>query len=84
MARKTEKITVTHDGLHDCEVMRHPAFGQISVSRVAGHRHLYGSDFAHQHYVTLTIRGSEMHRSLARDWPYAREHLVEVSLSEAQ
>jgi hypothetical protein len=62
----------------------HPAFAQIGASRVSGHTNLYGSEFEHQHYVTITISKSELGRSLSRDWPFAREELIEVSLSEAQ
>lgn len=63
---------------------KHPAFGQIIVSRVSGSRHLYGSDFGHNSYMSIKICRSEMHRDLYRDWPRAREELIEVNLSEAQ
>src|SRR3546814_2680674 len=49
----------------------HPAFAQISASRVTGLANLYGSDFAHQSYVRIRVNPSEMHRSLANDWPHA-------------
>lgn len=65
-------------------VERHPAYAQIAASRVQGHAHLYGTDFAHQHYVTITIRRSELHRSLNSDRASARDELIEVALSEAQ
>lgn len=65
-------------------VEKHPAYAQIGASRVSGHTYLYGSDFDHQHYVTISIHRSELHRSLSRDWPFAREEYIEVSLSEAQ
>lgn len=62
----------------------HPAFAQIGASRVSGNATLYGSEFKHQHYMTITIRRSELHRSLSRDWAFGREELIEVALSEAQ
>jgi hypothetical protein len=65
-------------------VERHPAYGQIGASRWSGQRTLYGSDFKHQHFVTITIRRSELRRGLARDWPCGLDELIEVSLSEAQ
>ena len=65
-------------------VERHPAYAQIGASRVSGHTNLYGSDFDHQHYVTISIHKSELHRGLSRDWHFAREEYIEVSLSEAQ
>ena len=65
-------------------VTMHPAFAQIGASRVSGNTYLYGSDFRHQHYVTVTICRSEQHRNLSRDWEFGREELIEVALSEAQ
>lgn len=64
--------------------LSHPAFAQISASRVSGAANLYGSEFTHQHFISITISRSELNRSLNRDWPFAREELIEVSLSEAQ
>lgn len=63
---------------------QHPAFGQIRASRVQGQTTLYGSDFVHQHFVTVSINHSELHRTLSRDWPFARGEIIEVMLSEAQ
>lgn len=65
-------------------VERHPAYAQIGASRVSGSANLYGSDFEHQHYVTITIRRSELHRGLSNDMEFARDELIEVALSEAQ
>jgi len=62
----------------------HPAYAQIRASRVSGRANLYGSEFSHHHYITITVARSELNRSLSRDWPFAREDLIEVSLSEAQ
>jgi hypothetical protein len=71
-------------GSPDATRATHPAFGQISASRVSGGTYLYDSDFHHDRYITITIRRSEMDRHLARDWHHAREELIEVKLSEAQ
>lgn len=62
----------------------HPAFGQISASRVSGGAVLYGSDFRHEGYVSITIRRSELNRNLGRDWPFGCERLITVNLSESQ
>ncbi|KVR21694.1 hypothetical protein WK13_34720 [Burkholderia ubonensis] len=62
----------------------HPAFGQISVSRVTGGRVLYGSDFQHQNFVRITISTSSLRRDLSNDWPFAEKELIEVDMSEAQ
>lgn len=64
---------------------RHPAFAQIGVSRVSGgHTALYGSDFNHNAYMTIRISRSELNRDLSHDWPFEREQVIEVALSEAQ
>ncbi|QCG93986.1 hypothetical protein E6C67_08540 [Azospirillum sp. TSA2s] len=68
----------------DERIFTHPAYGQIRASRVSGHANLYDSDFNHQHYITITIARSQLHRSLSRDWHFGRDELIEVSLSEAQ
>jgi hypothetical protein len=68
----------------DSACYTHPSFAQISASNVSGGTYLYGSDFHHQHYVTIRIKRSEMNRNLSNDWPHAREELIEVALSESQ
>lgn len=65
-------------------VERHPAYAQIGASRVSGNSCLYGSDFRHHHYITISIHASALNRGLNRDWPFAREEYIEVALSEAQ
>lgn len=62
----------------------HPAFGQITVSRVQGSIDLYGSDFTHHHFVQVEIHRSELHRNLSRDWHFARETLCALAMSESQ
>ena len=62
----------------------HPAFGQIAVSRIQGHANLYGSDFTHNNFISIRVSKSELYRGLSKDWPYARDEIVEVRLSEAQ
>lgn len=78
-----EHPTIVREG-DSSSLETHPAFGQIGASRVTGHAYLYGSDFSHQHYVTVRISGSELKRSLSNDWPHPTRELIEVSLSEAQ
>lgn len=64
----------------------HPAFGQISASRFTATPGvvLYGSDFRHGNAITITIRRSQLHRDLSRDWHFSRDELIAVTLSEAQ
>lgn len=80
-----EKPKITKSDSHTSDsVETHPAYGHISANRVSGRAYLYGSDFEHQNYVNVSIRRSELHRGLSRDWPSARDELIEVALSEAQ
>lgn len=62
----------------------HPAFGQVTVSRVSGRAHLYGSDFEHANYVVVTLYHSELNRTLSRDWPFQRGTIAEFAMTEAQ
>lgn len=86
MARNIEEpVTVERDGPGSREqVTTHPAYAQIRASRVSGNTALYDSDFRHNHYMTLSISRSELHRSLSRDWHFAREEIIEVAMTESQ
>jgi DNA repair exonuclease SbcCD ATPase subunit len=86
MSEQYEKPTIekTPDNPTSESVERHPAYAQIGSSRVSGRAFLYGSDFDHQHYMTIRISRSELHRDLSRDWAFATEEIIEVALSEAQ
>lgn len=69
----------------DGTTFTHPAFGQITVSKTqGGNVNLYGSDFRHNHYVTVRIQRSQLNRDLARDWAFGKEELIEIAMSEAQ
>lgn len=86
MRQYEEPVVTPGDGLHvEGETISHPSFAQISVSRISGHRALYGSDFNHKQYVRIRIAKSVLHRSLSHDWPHASTRpYIEVDLSEAQ
>lgn len=62
----------------------HPSYAQIACSRVSGRSVLYGSNFDHQHYMTVRISRSQLMRDLNRDWYFPREEYIEVAMSEAQ
>jgi hypothetical protein len=62
----------------------HPAFAQVVASRVSGTTALYGSDFLHHNYMTISVRRSSLKRDLSQDWHYADRELIEIKLSEAQ
>jgi hypothetical protein len=68
----------------DSITVTHPAYAQIRASRVSGNAVLYGSDFIHQHYVTVSICNSTLRRHLSKDWAHGDEEYIEVALSEAQ
>lgn len=83
----TEQAPVERGGTgahRDGKVYSHPAFGQLSVSRVQGRSTLYGSDFVHHNCIVLTIAESELHRDLSHDWHHPTQSLIEVAMSEAQ
>jgi hypothetical protein len=63
----------------------HPAGALIQISRCSGKEHLFGSDFDHQHYITLKITPATTHRSLARTWYMGKlTPYVEVAMSASQ
>lgn len=74
------------DGHLSDSIERHPAYAHIGASRVSSSHGtiLYGSDFEHQHFVTITISRSELHRGLSYDREHSGEELIKVALSEAQ
>lgn len=68
----------------DGERYAHPAFGVVQVGRVSGYSTLFRSEFRHQHYITLTISGAELNRSLSNDDVYPGREVIKVAMSEAQ
>ncbi len=88
IAPETKADDSGHSAFRERTVTTHPAFAQIQANRVSGGAYLYGSDFHHQNYISITLRRSELHRDLyrdlSRDWHSAGEEMVEVALSEAQ
>lgn len=82
MSREEVPPTETQDG--DRTRLTHPAFGQMSIFKTSGSKNLYGSDFAHQHYVSIELHTSELERNLAHDWKYQKKRLFRINLSESQ
>ncbi len=72
------------EGPNGGEYSKHPAFGQISASRMSGSMNLYGSDFTHNHYIAIRIAASTLKRDLSHDWHHPGKEYIEVYLSEAQ
>lgn len=81
-----ERPTRKDGGQLDDYVEEHPAYATIGASRVSSSpgAALFGSDFRHQHYMTVTIRKANLRRGLSNDWTFGHTELIEVALSEAQ
>lgn len=85
MSRPVVEPTITPDGKEDSTVLEtHPSYCQITASRVSGSTVLYGSDFDHQHYVTLSIHRSQRRRNLNNDWYHSGKELIEIKMSADQ
>lgn len=82
MAEKQRPVTHKRG---DEQVTTHPAFGQVRLVRHSGQARLYGSDFEHQHWMSLQIAPSARIRRYHED-SYQREaqSLVEIDLTESQ
>lgn len=65
-------------------IERHPSYAHIQANRCSGRVYLYGSEFDHQHFISVTIKASELHRNLSNDRTLAGEEYIEVWLSESQ
>lgn len=81
--RNVQEPICTDNGGHGMQY-NHPAFGQIGAYHTSGRAVLYGSDFVHQHYVTVRIARSTLNRNLSRDRYFGGQEVVEVAMSEAQ
>lgn len=63
---------------------KHPAFGNIRVSRVSGRNYLFGSDVEHNHYITVSISECDHERSLSNDWYHSGKELISIAMTEMQ
>jgi len=86
MPRETQDPVITNgSALHaEDKTYNHPAYGMIGAYRTSGRSVLYGSDFVHDHYITVRIKHSDMRRGLSNDWYHGGKEIVEINLSEAQ
>lgn len=88
MPKITEPVKTVKSNSHHADETEssHPAFAQVSLSRVTGSAKLYGSALdTVQEFVTLTVnKSTEMH-SLGRNWYSSRQRpLIEIHMSAAQ
>src|SRR4029079_12547459 len=81
-----EKPPRTEGGSHDRFEETHPAYILVGASRVSSTPGavLFGSDFRHQHYITITIAKATYNRGLSNDWYFGNKQLIQIALSEAQ
>ncbi len=81
MIEKPQKQKGSHG-----EVISHPAFGQVTVSRVqAGQaKGFYGSTVGHHRFLEVTVRASSMERKGLHEYPIAGERLLSFSMTETQ
>lgn len=79
---QTPTTTTRPDGT---TVSEHPAYGQVTISRVSGSARLYGSDFAHMGFIRIRIHPSKLHQDSSdlRASAGFQPH-VELDMSEAQ
>jgi len=80
----TERPANYKTGGKEDTVYEHPAYAMIGASRVSGLTTLFGSDFEHHNFLTITISRAELHRGLSTDWYHPRDEIIEIELSEAQ
>lgn len=79
-----ESQGLLHSSDRESKKYDHPAFGMIGAHRVTGGTTLFGSDFIHHNFITISVKKAQLNRDLSRDWYFARDEIVEVWLSEAQ
>lgn len=83
-----EPVKVRHGrsyGDDDSEVLSHPSYGQISISRITGNiGQMFGTEINQSSMITIKISSAELNQSLGRSWYHDVESIVEVSLSPIQ
>lgn len=67
------------------ERLSHPSFAQISFSRVqTTGADFYGSELKQDNFISMTIKRSEINRTLTKDWYFGKETLLKLRLSANQ
>lgn len=66
-------------------VEEHPAYACIGVYQTSssGHR-LFGSDFKHQHFVSIRVSGAVLYRGGSYDRHHPTKRYLDIAMSEAQ
>lgn len=66
------------------KTFKHPAFGQISFSRIIGRNRFYGSDLVQDNYIEMRVHQSELIRNLTDDRHHTTSHVLTVRLTGNQ
>lgn len=67
------------------ERITHPAFGQISFSRInGGGSRFYGSDLPQDNYIEMLVSNSEIERELTQDRYYPTKRILKVRMTSNQ
>jgi len=85
--RRPYKRTETVNSSLDTEFEEeHESFGMVSIGRIQGGRHLFGSSIEqHGTFFRLSITQASVKHSLSRDWYHGNlKTLIEIDLSPAQ
>lgn len=67
------------------EKLSHESFGQILFSRTnGGNTNFYGSELPQDHYISMEVHHSEIHRELTQDRYYTKEQILRLRMSSGQ
>ena len=62
----------------------HPSYGVIGVSQVSGRGTLFGSEVAHQHFISITISEARRVVDTPREFVMSSRELVRIAMTQAQ
>jgi len=69
----------------ETEKLSHESFGQILFSRSNGNStNFYGSELAQDHYISMEVHHSEIHRELTQDRYYTKGQVLRIRMSSNQ
>lgn len=78
--------TMNYAGDQDGEMITHPAFGVIKLSKVtsSGRHIMFGSDTGHRDFIRIDLETAANKRSHHRDRIDSREHITSLYMTHAQ
>lgn len=84
MSQRNHLAPVVKAGADGNEESTHPAFGFVRMFRTSGAERLFGSNFVHQHYISIEVGHATGTRRYNADGHRANEPVVRFAISEAQ